>query len=178
MKNPTKIRRLFQDFLILKQIKESPLGISGYQIHRSINSSIKLTLDSDNSIQPQKLSQSLIYRSLDDFQEKGIVDIDDVVVEKRLQTLFRINEKGEQHFQLLSQTIQNLIPLEVLTESTMRGLISGRINPLEMLIDKLILTKLPEEELLPSLKELQFVLRKSLERIEGRILELEKVLNK
>ena len=166
--NPLKIRRLFEDFLLLRQIKNASEGISGYQLHKEINSILKLRIEEGSSIESESLSQSLVYRFLDDFHKKDFVTVDRVVIGNRLQGLYKITKRGKKRLEVISQTLQKLIPVDLISGNGIEDILSGSISPIDVM-----LKTIPEEEKLTRLKQLKQGLTKILVQVEREISELE-----
>jgi DNA-binding PadR family transcriptional regulator len=157
------------DFLLLKQIQDTPEGVSGYELQKMINSLFVNQLDGNIAIRYNKLSQTRVYRILDEYKSKGYVIVKlNVIVNKRLQNLFQISEMGKNYYNEISKMIKYFFPHEISIESVIGDLLSGKISPLEVLFENA-----PKEDLLIQLKEFRKFLLKELKRIESKISELE-----
>jgi DNA-binding PadR family transcriptional regulator len=169
LEQPNEIRYIFLDFLLLKQIQETSEGISGYELQKKINSIISDKFELSNLLSYNKISQTRIYRVLDDFKSKGYVIVkENVIVNKRLQNLFQISENGIKYFNEISKMIKEFFPSENSIESIIEDLLTGKISPLEIFYNKI-----PPHELLNQLKEFRKFLLKEIKRVDTKITELE-----
>jgi DNA-binding PadR family transcriptional regulator len=110
----------------------------------------------------------MVYRFLDDFNKKDFVSVDRVVIGNRLQGLYRITAKGKTHLEVLSTTLQKLLPPDLIG-GDVEDILSGKLSPIDVM-----LKTIPEEERLTRLKQIRNALRKGLKQIEQEISELEK----
>jgi len=169
IEHPNEIRQLFLDFLLLQQIRDSPEGISGYELQKKINAFITNKSDGSHTISFNKLSQTRVYRVLDEFKSKGYVSVkENVIINKRLQNLFHLSELGTKYYADLSATIQDFFPADNSIENILGDLLSGKKSPFSVFYDKI-----PEGQLLHQLKEFRKILLKELKEVESKIGELE-----
>ncbi len=169
IKKPPEVRRLLLDFLILDQIKDSSEGISGYELHKTINQTLSSKANSSSFVINYNFSQSQVYRILDDLKQDGFVDVkEDVIINKRLQNLFHINEKGRAHVVYLTKILKEIFPSNIVIETTIGDLLSGKQSPFDIFFGTI-----PDEELLPQLKLFRAYLADELKRIEDKITKLE-----
>lgn len=111
----------------------------------------------------------MVYRFLDDFHKKGFVSVKRVVIGNRLQGLYKITGKGKKHLQVLSNTLQKLLPFDLLVGESIEDFLSGSVTPFDVM-----LRAIPEEERPTRLKQLKRALIQGLKQIEREITELEK----
>jgi DNA-binding PadR family transcriptional regulator len=169
IKKPLEVRRLLLDFLILDQIKDSSDGISGYELHKNINQTLSTKANSSPFVINYNFSQSQVYRILDELKQNGFVDVkEDVIVNKRLQNLFQINENGRAHLVYLTKILKDIFPSNIVIETTIGDLLSGKQSPFDILFGTI-----PDEELLPQLKLFRAYLVDELKRIDKTIFTLE-----
>ena len=170
---PTQIHKIFVQYLLLHEISKESEGISGYELKKRLNIKIYSGIKEDNILHPPELSQSLVYRILDTFKSKHLIDEKSVIIKNRHQVLHTLNEKGEKHLEYLLKIIHHITPGKEVKLKIIEDFFSGKILPFD-----LIPKEFPKDRLLEKLKSRRAHLKLILKKMDDKIENLENELIK